>query len=102
MIDESSDTDNLQDSPQPWAFHSRPAWQWFLTTLKGIIFFNLASDITIWIRLTYKMGYTYLPKDEVNKYGIIRQATYLGKWVLKQGIKLSKSMEKILKILMIF
>ncbi|WP_419241363.1 RIP metalloprotease RseP [Cardinium endosymbiont of Nabis limbatus] len=70
MVDESLDTDHLHHSPQPWEFRSKPAWQRFFTILGGIIF-NLISGIFIWIGLTYTMGYTYLPKDEVNKYGIM-------------------------------
>ena len=70
MVDESLDTNHLQHSPQPWEFRSKPAWQRLITILGGIIF-NLISAIFIWIGLTYIMGHNYLPKDEVNKYGII-------------------------------
>ncbi|AXI24389.1 RIP metalloprotease RseP [Cardinium endosymbiont of Sogatella furcifera] len=70
MVDEALDMDHLQHNPQPWEFRSKPAWQRLITILGGIAF-NLASGILIWIGVTYKMGYTYLPKDEVNKYGIM-------------------------------
>ncbi|MGI2261891.1 RIP metalloprotease RseP [Candidatus Cardinium hertigii] len=73
MVDESLAIDHLENSPQPWEFRSKPAWQRCLTILGGIIF-NLLSGICIWIGLTYIMGNTYLPKDEVNKYGIIPSA----------------------------
>ncbi|TSJ80900.1 MAG: RIP metalloprotease RseP [Candidatus Cardinium sp.] len=73
MVDESLDTNHLQHSPQPWEFRSKPAWQRLIAILGGIIF-NLISAIFIWIGLTYMMGYNYLPKDEVNKYGIIPSA----------------------------
>lgn len=73
MVDESLATDHLHNSPQPWEFRSKPAWQRLITILGGIIF-NLISGMLIWIGLTYMMGYTYLPKDEVNKYGIVPSA----------------------------
>ncbi|WP_342265494.1 RIP metalloprotease RseP [Cardinium endosymbiont of Philonthus spinipes] len=73
MVDESLTTDHLQNSPQPWEFRSKPAWQRLITILGGIAF-NLISGILIWIGLTYLIGYTYLPKDEVNKYGIMPNA----------------------------
>lgn len=73
MVDESLATDDLQNSPQPWEFRSKPAWQRLITILGGIIF-NLISGILILIGLTYMMGSTYLPKDEVNKYGIMPSA----------------------------
>ncbi len=73
MVDESLDTDHTQRSQQPYEFRAKPAWQRFFTILGGIIF-NLISGILIWIALTYMMGYTYLPKDEVNKYGVMPNA----------------------------
>lgn len=83
MVDEALDMDHLQHPPQPWEFRSKPAWQRLITILGGIAF-NLASGILIWIGLTYKMGYTYLPKDEVNKYGII-PSTIAKEMGLKRG-----------------
>lgn len=73
MVDESLDTHHLQHSPEPYEFRSKPAWQRLFTILGGIIF-NLISGILIWIVLTYMMGYTYLPKDEANKYGVMPSA----------------------------
>ncbi|WP_243518166.1 MULTISPECIES: RIP metalloprotease RseP [unclassified Candidatus Cardinium] len=73
MVDESLDNHHLNHSPEPWEFRSKPAWQRLITILGGIIF-NLTSGMLIWIGLTYVMGHTYLPKDEVNKYGIVPNA----------------------------
>ncbi|CAH2559978.1 Peptidase M50, putative membrane-associated zinc metallopeptidase family protein [Cardinium endosymbiont of Oedothorax gibbosus] len=73
MVDESLAVDHLQNAPQPWEFRSKPAWQRFLTILGGIIF-NLISGMLIWIGITYMVGHSYLPKDEVNKYGIVPNA----------------------------
>lgn len=69
MVDESLDTDCLSSNPKPWEFRSKPAWQRLIVILGGIIF-NLVSGTLIFSGLAYVRGYTYLPKDVVNKYGI--------------------------------
>ncbi|ROT47700.1 RIP metalloprotease RseP [Candidatus Cardinium hertigii] len=70
MIDESLDSNHLTNPPQPWEFRSKSAWQRLMVILGGIVF-NLISGTLIYIGLVYMRGSTYLPKDEVNKYGII-------------------------------
>ena len=73
MIDESLDTENLDDKPQPWEFRAKPAWQRLLVTLGGITF-NTVSGILIYIVITFALGETYITKDEVNKHGIVPNA----------------------------
>ena len=73
MIDESLDTASLTSAPQPWEFRAKPAWQRLVVMLGGI-FFNVCSGIIIYIALTLAMGDTYLPKEEVNKHGIVPNA----------------------------
>lgn len=70
MIDESLDTETLSQSPQPWEFRAKPAWQRLIVILGGILF-NIISAIIIYTVLTFTLGSTYLPKEEVNKYGIV-------------------------------
>lgn len=70
MVDESLDENNLADTPQPWEFRSKPAWQRLIVILGGIIF-NLLSGIIIYIGLAYAIGSYCLPKNEVNTYGIM-------------------------------
>ncbi len=70
MIDESLDTASLTNTPQPWEFRAKPAWQRLVVMLGGI-FFNLISGIIIYIAITLALGDTYLAKDEVNKHGIV-------------------------------
>lgn len=73
MVDESLNDDHLNHPPAPWEFRAKSAWQRLITILGGIIF-NLVSGAFICVALAYVMGYTYLPKDEVNKYGIVPNA----------------------------
>ena len=37
MIDESMDTEQMNQEPQPWEFRSKPAWQRLIIMLGGII-----------------------------------------------------------------
>jgi len=67
MVDAS--VDSLPSAPQPWEFRAKTPWQRLVVILGGI-FFNLVSGSLIYIVLSYIIGYTYLPKNEVNKYGV--------------------------------
>ena len=69
MVNESLDAAHLSDTPQPWEFRAKPAWQRLLVMLGGIIC-NVLSGILIFIAITFSLGDTYLTKDEVNKHGI--------------------------------
>lgn len=86
MVDESLDTKGLSEEPKPWEFRSKPAWQRLIVMLGGIIF-NVITGIIIFIIFVYSYGETYLPKEEVNKYGIV--AHELGEEIgLKTGDKI--------------
>jgi regulator of sigma E protease len=88
MVDESLDTKNLSEEPQPWEFRSKPAWQRLIVMMGGIIV-NVITGIVIFIALTYKYGDTYIPRDEVLKNGIVAYdlAEEIG---LKTGDKILK------------
>ncbi|MDX1943002.1 MAG: RIP metalloprotease RseP [Saprospiraceae bacterium] len=68
MIDESMDTEQMKQPPQPWEFRSKPAWQRLIIMLGGVTvnfilgFFLYAMVLWIW-------GEEYLPNENV-KYGI--------------------------------
>lgn len=86
MIDESFDLKGVASDPQPWEFRSKPTWQRLLVILGGIIF-NVISGIFIFTMLTYTLGEQYLPKDELNKHGIV--PTALGKEIgFQEGDKI--------------
>jgi regulator of sigma E protease len=74
MIDESLDTEHLKQEPQSWEFRAKPAWQRLLVMLGGIML-NTISGFLIYICITLMLGDTYLSKEEVNRHGILPNAT---------------------------
>ncbi|MEM9830803.1 MAG: RIP metalloprotease RseP [Bacteroidota bacterium] len=70
MIDESLDTKNLGEEPEPWEFRAKPAWQRLIVMMGGIIV-NVITGIIVFILLTYQFGDTYIPREEVLKNGIV-------------------------------
>ncbi len=96
MIDESMDTEQMAQEPQPWEFRTKPAWQRLIIMLGGV-FVNFVLGIFIYILLMYAYGEKFLPNENV-KDGIWVQdqlATDLG---LETGDKIltidSKSIKK--------
>jgi regulator of sigma E protease len=86
MIDETKDASQLASEPQPYEFRSKPAWQRLIVMLGGIIV-NVILGVLIFWGITYKNGYTYFKKDDVNKLGIVSLS--LGKEIgLKTGDKI--------------
>ena len=69
MIDESMDTESMKKEPEPWEFRSKPAWQRLIVMLGGIIV-NVITGIIVFITLVFIFGKPFIPKEEVNKYGI--------------------------------
>ena len=54
MIDESMDTDQMKQEPQPWEFRSKPSWQRLIIMLGGVsVNFILAAIIYIVITFVY-------------------------------------------------
>jgi regulator of sigma E protease len=89
MIDESLDTENMKQPPQPWEFRSKPAWQRLIVMLGGIIV-NLIVGVIIFIGITYAFGDTYTLKDVINKNGGF-QVGSIGETIgLKTGDKILK------------
>ncbi len=70
MIDESLDTKTLSEEPEPWEFRAKPAWQRLIVMLGGIIV-NVITGIFVFIFLVFSQGEDYLPKEELNKHGIV-------------------------------
>ncbi len=70
MIDESLDTKSLSDEPEPWEFRAKPAWQRLIVMMGGIIV-NVMMGIIIFIVFALANGERYLPKEELNKHGIV-------------------------------
>lgn len=68
MIDESMDTEQMNQPPQPWEFRSKPAWQRLIVMLGGV-FVNIVVGIFIFWMMTFSYGETYIANSSV-KNGI--------------------------------
>ncbi|RZJ73258.1 RIP metalloprotease RseP [Flavobacterium sp.] len=64
MIDESMDTDQMAQEPQPWEFRSKPAWQRLIIMLGGVTV-NFILAFLIYIGIAYFYGETYVANTEV-------------------------------------
>ena len=49
MIDESMDTEQMQQEPQPWEFRSKPSWQRLIIMLGGVIVNFLLAWFIYWM-----------------------------------------------------
>ncbi|MCB0594846.1 MAG: RIP metalloprotease RseP [Lewinellaceae bacterium] len=68
MIDESFDTEQMKQDPQPWEFRSKPAWQRLVIMLGGVTV-NFILGFFIYGMVLWNWGEEYLPNENV-KYGI--------------------------------
>ena len=73
MIDESMDTEQMKQPPQPWEFRSKPAWQRLIIMLGGVTV-NLILAMVIYIIMLMAWGEQYLPASSL-KYGISVDST---------------------------
>lgn len=88
MIDESMDTEQMKQEPQPWEFRSKPAWQRLIVMLGGVTV-NVILGIFIFWMLTFFNGESFVPNSEA-KHGIVA-------YELAQEIGL-KSGDKVLSV----
>ncbi|WP_372637243.1 RIP metalloprotease RseP [Fodinibius sp.] len=65
MIDESMDTDHLDEEPKPWEFRSKPVWQRIVVITAGVIF-NMILAVIIYAGMTYSTGETKVQLDSVD------------------------------------
>jgi len=75
MIDESMDTDQMQEEPKPWEFRSKPTWQRLIIMLGGVTV-NFVLAVIIYIGMAYKYGDEYIPMESLKD----------GVWVLEETI----------------
>ncbi|RZK73785.1 MAG: RIP metalloprotease RseP [Pedobacter sp.] len=64
MIDESMDTEQMNQPAQPWEFRSKPAWQRLIVMLGGVVV-NIVVGIFIFWMLTFSKGETFISNDSV-------------------------------------
>ncbi|MFN4083542.1 MAG: RIP metalloprotease RseP [Bacteroidia bacterium] len=69
MIDESMDTEQMKQPPQPWEFRSKPAWQRLIVMIGGVVV-NVIAGIVIFAMLSYVYGEKYT-KNSSLKNGIV-------------------------------
>jgi regulator of sigma E protease len=70
MVDESLDVASLSAEPEPWEFRAKPAWQRLVVMMGGIVV-NVITGMIIFIALVFVNGESYIPKEELNKNGIV-------------------------------
>jgi regulator of sigma E protease len=69
MVDESMDTEQLKQEPQPWEFRSKPAWQRLIVMVGGVLV-NFILAIIIYAAILGYYGQTVLNNDAVT-FGIV-------------------------------
>ena len=62
MIDESMDTEQMNQPAQPWEFRSKPAWQRLIVMLGGVVV-NIIVGIFIFWMLAFTYGETFIPNS---------------------------------------
>lgn len=68
MIDESMDTEQLAQEPEPWEFRTKPAWQRLIIMVGGVVV-NVLLGILIYSMILFTWGKAYLPANEA-VYGV--------------------------------
>ncbi|MDO5978653.1 RIP metalloprotease RseP [Flavivirga spongiicola] len=86
MIDESMDTEQMAQEPQPWEFRSKPAWQRLIIMLGGVTV-NFLLAIFIYIGMSYFYGDRFLPNENI-KDGLLIESTIANKAGLHTGDKI--------------
>jgi len=62
MVDESMDTEYLNNEPQPWEFRTKPAWQRLLVMFGGVLF-NFIFAIITYACILYTWGESYVRNE---------------------------------------
>lgn len=68
MIDESMDTEQMEQEPQPWEFRSKPAWQRLIIMLGGVTV-NFILGIIIFAGMLWYFGESYINSKDMT-YGV--------------------------------
>ncbi|MFM7731324.1 MAG: RIP metalloprotease RseP [Flavobacteriales bacterium] len=76
MIDESMDTEQMKQEPQPWEFRSKPAWQRLIVMIGGVTV-NVIVAFVIYAWVFASTGDDVLPVDRVTN-GVYCDSLMLG------------------------
>ncbi len=71
MVDESFDTEQLNEAPKPWEFRSKPIWQRMFVISAGVIM-NILLAIAIFWGINYANGRTV---REITEIGYVEQGS---------------------------
>jgi len=66
MIDESLDTDHVEEEPDPWEFRAKPVWQRIVVISAGVVF-NAILAVVIFAGIQWSEGETYIPAQNVEQ-----------------------------------
>ena len=66
MIDESMDTEQMKQPPQPWEFRSKPAWQRLIIMLGGVTV-NIVLGFLIYMMILFVWGKEVLPVEDMKE-----------------------------------
>lgn len=66
MIDESLDTDHVEEEPEPWEFRAKPVWQRIVVISAGVVF-NALLAILIFGGIRWSEGETYIPAENIEQ-----------------------------------
>ena len=83
MVDESMDTEKLNEPPQPWEFRSKPAWQRLIIMIGGVTV-NVLLAMAIYSGILMAWGQQYLPMKNATN-GIMVTDTLSTELGLKNG-----------------
>ena len=88
MIDESMDTEQMAQEPQPWEFRSKPAWQRLIIMLGGV-FVNFLLALIIYIVASFAYGDSDISATSI-KDGFLIENQILKDIGFKTGDKIVK------------
>ncbi|MFH5831862.1 RIP metalloprotease RseP [Halalkalibaculum sp. DA384] len=65
MIDESMDTDHVNEEPKPWEYRSKPVWQRMIVITAGVIF-NMVLAVMIYAGIAFSYGESNILLDSID------------------------------------
>ena len=73
MIDESMDTEQMAQPPQPWEFRSKPTWQRLIIMLGGVTV-NIIVGFVIYMGILYVYGRNITTNDDMPQgFAVVEQ-----------------------------
>jgi len=91
MIDESFDTEQMKQEPQPWEFRSKPAWQRLIIMVGGV-FVNAVLGVFLFTVILFTWGSEYILNNDIQEGISVSETGYAlglrdGDTILKVGDK---------------